>query len=333
DPDWAEKIIETVGTNRIIAYTRNPWTKQCFGKSGMEVAKNELYFGISSTAVRRRIREGGRWESLVPPFVAKWLLANKGLERVEYLAIPPEKRIVSFIRQKVREAKAGGCIVGVSGGVDSSVMAILAKRALGKKARFFYMPANGRRSENIGLLRNFLEIEEISLKGIYWEFLKNLPDADRVAKGNLQSRLRMAALYYFANREKLIVVGTTNRTELELGYFTKYGDGGVDIEPLAGFYKTEIFALAKRLKIPDGIIESPPTAGLWEGQTDEGELGLTYFQIDLILKLKAQGFEKKDISALTNIPPPKINLIYGRIRDNRHKLETPPFCKARPNDF
>jgi NAD+ synthase len=105
----------------------------------------------------------------------------------------------------------------------------------------------------------------------------------RLARANLKPRLRMAALYYHANALNYLVVGTGNRSELELGYFTKYGDGGVDLLPLGGLVKGQVRELARFLGVPEPIVTRPPTAGLWEGQTDEGELGLTYEQIDRYL--------------------------------------------------
>lgn len=139
----------------------------------------------------------------------------------------------------------------------------------------------------------------------------------------------MNVLYYFANLKKGIVVGTTNRTEMEIGYFTKYGDGGVDIEPIADLYKSEIYGMAKRLKIPSEIMEVAPTAALWPGQTDEKELGITYFQLDTVLKLMAQGFSPQDICNLTNIDARKIQKITDRKKKNAHKWSMPPVLRLK----
>jgi NAD+ synthase len=139
----------------------------------------------------------------------------------------------------------------------------------------------------------------------------------------------MAILYYFANLYHLLVIGTTNKSEMEIGYFTKYGDGGVDIEPIADLYKTEIIELAKRLKLPSQIIETIPTADLWPGQTDEKEIGISYQKLDTILKLLTQGFKGKEISLLVNLPRDKIKDIIERRKKNLHKLLSPPICKCK----
>ncbi|MCU0653646.1 MAG: NAD(+) synthase, partial [Candidatus Pacebacteria bacterium] len=126
-----------------------------------------------------------------------------------------------------------------------------------------------------------------------------------------------------------LVVGTTNRSEFEIGYFTKYGDGGVDIEPIADLYKGEIYAMAKRLKIPTEIIEVAPTAALWPGQTDEKELGMDYNKLDTALKLLSQGFMPAEVSALTNLDSKKIQKIIDRKTKNSHKWSMPPVCKLK----
>ena len=121
-----------------------------------------------------------------------------------------------------------------------------------------------------------------------------------MAYANLKPRLRMCALYYFAQKLNYLVAGTGNKSELVVGYFTKYGDGGVDILPLVGLLKTEVRQLAKELKIPREIIEKTPSAGLWHGQTDEGEMGITYEELDRIIvaigRKKIKGISKAKLS-------------------------------------
>lgn len=156
------------------------------------------------------------------------------------------------------------------------------------------------------------------------------PKMDKIAKGNWKSRLRMATLYYYANLYNLLVIGTTNKSEMEIGFFTKYGDGGVDIEPIADLYKTEVIEMAKRLRLPKEIIETVPTPGFWKGQTDEKEIGLDYQKLDTILKLLSQDFEEKEISFLINISQDKIRNIIERKRKNAHKLSPPLICQCKP---
>jgi NAD+ synthase len=134
---------------------------------------------------------------------------------------------------------------------------------------------------------------------------------------NIKPRLRMITLYAFASKYKYLVCGTGNKSELLTGYFTKYGDGGVDILPLGGLLKTQVIELAKELKIPDVIISRPPTAGLWQGQTDESELGLTYAELDRIItaieKNEFSGFDMRLVDRVRNM-----------IMKSEHKRKTIP---------
>ena len=124
---------------------------------------------------------------------------------------------------------------------------------------------------------------EIDIASVIDSFVTSLKNMDKIRKGNIMARTRMIMLYDQAAKYRGLVLGTSNKTELLLGYFTKYGDGGVDIEPLGDLYKTQVRQLVKDLGVPDRIIKKVPTAGLWPGQTDEGELGFTYEEVDRLL--------------------------------------------------
>jgi len=335
---WARKILEItrLNQNKVIVFTQNPWTKRCFEKFGVQVRPHPLFFNrLSATQIREKINKRKEWKNLVPKPVFSFLKEVEGEKRIRFLKVLPEKRIVDFIKKRVKEAKAKGGIMGVSGGVDSSVVAILTKRALGKKVIFLWLPfvKDCVFEKNLSLLEKKLKhkIKKIYLGDIYKKLLKILPKANgslkgKISKGNLKPRLRMTVLYYFANLYNLLVIGTTNRTEREIGYFTKFGDGGVDIEPIGDLYKTEIIEMAKRLKVPKEIIEIPPTAALWSDQTDQKELGLDYQNLDTVLKLLSQGFKKEEISRLANIPLRKIEAIIQRKENNIHKLSLPPIA-------
>jgi NAD+ synthase len=138
---------------------------------------------------------------------------------------------------------------------------------------------------------------------------------------NLKPRLRMAGLYYFANTMSYMVVGTSNKTELMLGYFTKYGDGGVDILPLGGLYETQVRELARQLKLPRRIVERSPSAGLWEGQTDEGELGITYEQLDRALGAIESG-------RTDGIPPQTMARVKEMVAGSAHKRSRAQVCEV-----
>jgi NAD+ synthase len=197
-------------------------------------------------------------------------------------------KIVSWIKNQVKLSGAKGIVLGLSGGIDSAVVAALCKKAVGKnKVLVLFMPCNSnpRDLKDAKLVAAKLKLNSklIDLSGVYNTFLNILPSAGSLALGNLKPRLRMCTLYYFANKLNYLVCGTGNKSELMVGYFTKYGDGGVDILPIADLFKCQVRQLAQELKIPRGVIIKPPTAGLWQGQTDEGEMGITYKALDEIL--------------------------------------------------
>ncbi|MDP2044214.1 MAG: NAD+ synthase, partial [Candidatus Omnitrophota bacterium] len=199
-----------------------------------------------------------------------------------------KNKIISWIKQKVKDSGAKGIVMGLSGGVDSAVVAALCKKAVGRNNLLvLFMPCNSNAQDlkDAKLVARSLGLKSklVDLSSVYNNFLKVLPAAGGLARGNLKPRLRMSTLYYFANKLNYLVCGTGNKSELMVGYFTKYGDGGVDILPIADLFKRQVRRLAQELSIPQGIITKPPTAGLWHGQTDEGEMGITYNELDDIL--------------------------------------------------
>jgi NAD+ synthase len=203
------------------------------------------------------------------------------------------QKLVPWIQDRVAAASCKGVVLGLSGGVDSSVAAVLCQRAFPQNTLAVLMPCYSNK-EYIAHARMVADkfsipTKTVALDSVFDSLLKVLPedkvdaDAKRLAQANIKARLRMLTLYYFANSLKYIVVGAGNRDELSIGYFTKYGDGGVDIQPLGNLLKGQVRELAKFLGIPEPIINKPPSADLWEGQTDEAELGLSYDELDLYL--------------------------------------------------
>ena len=197
------------------------------------------------------------------------------------------ERISTWIRERVEEAGAEGVVLGMSGGIDSSVAAVLAKMGLGDGVLGVLMPCHSDPTDlehaRLVAAKFGVETEYVDLTSVFDRLLGALPPGDRVAVANLKPRLRMAVLYYFANSRNYLVVGSGNKSEIMVGYTTKYGDGGVDILPQGRLLKKQVRELARDLGIPEEIIAKPPSAGLWEGQTDEGEMGISYDELDRIL--------------------------------------------------
>jgi NAD+ synthase len=200
--------------------------------------------------------------------------------------------LVDWLRSEVRTAGCKGVVFGLSGGVDSATVAVLARRAFRDDHLAVIMPVNSNpadREDALLVIEKFkIQHQEIDLSPVFGAFARTLGEdveASRLdlALNNIKPRLRMATLYFFASRRQYLVLGTGNRTELTLGYFTKYGDGGVDLLPLGHLVKHEVRDLARHLAVPASIIDKPPSAGMWEGQTDEGELGFSYDDLDRYL--------------------------------------------------
>ena len=202
-------------------------------------------------------------------------------------------RLTSWIKDKVLAAGCRGVVAGISGGLDSSVVGILCYRAFPQTTLGVIMPCHSSQEdiEHAQLVASkfFIPTKLVVLDTVFDTLLKVLPDekvdpdTSRLAQANLKARLRMIALYHFANQLKYMVVGASNRSEHAVGYFTKYGDGGVDIMPLGNLVKGQVTELACFLGIPQEIIDKPPSAGLWPGQCDEEELGLSYKELDRYL--------------------------------------------------
>jgi len=233
--------------------------------------------------------------------------------------------LVSWISEQVKSAGSRGAVFGLSGGLDSAVVGGLCARALGDGALGLILPCHSSPEDmdDARLVCDAFGLKTITieLSGVYDEFLKALPEACVATMSNLKPRLRMAALYYVANEKGCLVAGTGNKSEYMVGYFTKYGDGGVDIMPLACIYKTDLFEIARELGVPERIVEKPPSAGLWTGQTDEKDLGLSYAELDRALKLIEQGGEEE-------LEPSVLEKVRGMVRRSEHKRNLPPRCGA-----
>lgn len=200
--------------------------------------------------------------------------------------------IVLWLQERVGEAGAKGVIFGLSGGIDSAVVAALAKEAFGNQVLGLIMPCHSQEEDEIhaNILAEALGIptQKVDLSQTFDTLLAhcNITSDSSLAKANIKPRLRMTTLYYYAQTYGYLVCGTSNKSEWTVGYYTKYGDSGADLLPIADLVKHEVRDLAKILKVPEIIIEKPPSAGLWKGQTDEEEMGFGYDMLDAYIEGK-----------------------------------------------
>ncbi|MGM0500015.1 MAG: NAD(+) synthase [Bacillota bacterium] len=246
-----------------------------------------------------------------------------------------ESDLIDWIRKKVNDAGCQGAVIGLSGGIDSSVTSLLCQKAFPKNTLGIIMPCLSNPEDKVDAVKHAekfgINYKEIDLDNPYQKLLQTIDNSDpeldlkevishqnlaaaegslKLALANMKPRLRMTLLYYYANLNNYLVVGTDNRSELKLGYFTKYGDGGIDIAPLGNLVKLEVRGLAREMGIDQKIITKKPSAGLWNGQSDQDEIGLSYREIDYYI---VDGEADPETAA-------KIEAISAA---NQHKLELP----------
>ena len=222
------------------------------------------------------------------------------------------KKIETWLKQQVKDRGARGLVVGLSGGIDSAVTAVLCHRACFGNTLGVIMPcySDPQDAGHARLLADStgFEYKTVVLDKIFSDMVRLLTDGDcdpgvkDMPIVNIKPRLRMTALYYYASQRQSLVVGTSNRCEITVGYYTKYGDGGADLLPLANLVKDDIRELAAYLGVPREIIEKPPSAGLWPGHDDEEEMGVTYEELDrYILTGQADDRVKQVIDGLAAV--------------------------------
>ncbi|MBN1355381.1 NAD+ synthase [bacterium] len=235
-------------------------------------------------------------------------------------------QIVDWLKKVLKETGANGYVFGLSGGVDSAVAGGLIRQAAGMKHFGMILPCCSSPDDLEDALKVAkaldLRTKQIDLTSVYNEFMGILTESTDVQQGNLKARLRMAVLYHYAAELNYLVAGTGNKTEYLIGYFTKFGDGACDVAPIRDLLKRDVRMLAEELEIPAEIIEKPPSAGLWEGQTDEAEIGLTYEILDSAVIGLEQGS--------TIVPFDAMEKVIRMHQNSRHKRQLPLSFKRPP---
>ncbi|MDR2873651.1 MAG: NAD+ synthase [Methanobrevibacter sp.] len=249
--------------------------------------------------------------------------------------------LTDFIKNITIKSKLNNVILGLSGGIDSTLVAYILNGSLANENIYTYhlysstTPNKDRKHAKLiskKLNLNYLEIPIDNILSKYLYEFDNVLDTNiiddnnaKLSLANLNARVRMSILYYFANLKNGLVSGTGNRSELLIGYLTKFGDGACDFELIGDIYKTQVKELAKDLEIPKVIINKAPRAGLWDNQADEDEIGMTYDILDQLLYLIVdKKLENKDILKQINISKIEINRIRNMVKNSMHKIQSPP---------
>jgi NAD+ synthase len=260
----------------------------------------------------------------LPQFYLCWMMISL---RLNYKKV--RKHLVAFIRHGVHGAGFEKAVLGLSGGVDSSLCAYLAAEALGNGNVYaLNMPYRDSSLDGIRHARqvadhlkiHFLSVEITPMIDSYF---KVFPDADPIRRGNKMARERMSILYDHSARFNALVLGSSNKTEVLLGYGTIYGDMACAINPLGDLYKTQVWDLAREVGVPEEIIEKDPSADLWQGQTDEGELGLQYSEVDRLLNLMIDNELAREELVQKGFRDDFIEKVEKRIRSSEYKRRMP----------
>ncbi|EOH4444179.1 NAD+ synthase [Campylobacter jejuni] len=234
------------------------------------------------------------------------------------------EKMCDFIQEKVKNSQSQGVVLGLSGGIDSALVATLCKRALKENVFALLMPTQISNKANLeDALRLCadlnLEYKIIEIQSILDAFIKQSENTILVSLGNFAARIRMSLLYDYSALKNSLVIGTSNKSELLLGYGTIYGDLACAFNPIGSLYKSEIYALAKYLNLHENFIKKAPSADLWENQSDEGDLGFSYAKIDDGLK----ALETNDEKLLRTLDPSLIAMLKNRMQKNAFKGKMP----------
>ena len=237
-----------------------------------------------------------------------------------------------FLDNEVRKTGIKKVVIGLSGGLDSAVVAVLAQKVFKYDLLCVKMPSHYSSQSSLDdadeLCRDFdLRSETASIEPMLKAYEEMNPNMDNLRKGNFSSRMRMSTLFDISARENALVLGTSNKSELMLGYGTLYGDLSSAVNPIGDLYKSEVFELAEYLNVSKSIIKKPPSADLWDGQSDEADLGYTYAELDKVLKLYVEDrFSREEIIA-KGVSADMLDMIIERIFRNHFKRKMPVIAK------
>jgi len=249
------------------------------------------------------------------------------------------ERIKKFIRDYVEKVGAEGVVLGISGGVDSSTAAAISALALGgEKVLGLIMPEEEtynpkdiedakKVAEKFGFKTETMDISNV-LKAFY-DAIPAFSKEDKISKGNIKARTRMICIYYYANAQKRIVIGSSDKSETMMGYFTKWGDVAADISPLMDLYKTQVRKLALHIGVPKEIALKPSTPALWPSHLAEEELGIKYEVLDLILYGLERFMKPQEIAEQLNLPVETVKKVKARWIANEHKRRMPLTVKLQ----
>jgi len=244
-----------------------------------------------------------------------------------------QKKIESFLVDETMQREATGVIFGLSGGIDSAVIAMLCAKSLKNKSLALIIPDSKITprvdTEDALKLVDKLGIEYklIDISFVHNEYSKYL-EPNPLALGNLRARIRANILYYYANAKNYLVLGSSDKSEFLIGYFTKFGDGGADLLPIVSLYKSQIREFAKFLGVPDSIISKKSSPSLWQSHFAESELGLSYEEIDATLHcLVDKNLSLQETASFTGIEPSIVEKIHKLYKKSEHKRITPKACQ------
>ncbi len=239
--------------------------------------------------------------------------------------------LVNFLKEETFKTGLSGAVIGLSGGIDSAVVAVLAKEAFGDKLLCIMMPSKYSSQSSLDdaleLCDKFnLRVEKEDITSLL-EAYENNKNSNNLRIGNFSARMRMSILFDISAREGALVMGTSNKSELLLGYGTLFGDLASAINPIGDMYKSEIFEFARFLGVPDSIIDKPPSADLWEGQSDEDDLGYTYAQIDTVLKEYVENRLSREELIAKGFDKDMVEMALKKIYQNQFKRKPPLIAK------